>query len=232
MTEAEFATFLEQIFRKIAAHSVDGAICSTFMDWRHLSEMLVAGHKVFSELKNVCVWVKPNGGMGSFYRSRHELVFIWKHGKNNHLNTFELGQFGRFRTNVWEYAGVNPFKPDRLKELEMHPTVKPVAMIADAIKDCSRRGDLILDPFCGSGTIIVAAQRTGRRARAIEFDPHYCDVAIQRWQSQTGRCAIQTKTGLSFDELETRLSSAPTRRGHDEQQTKRRRSKTRRRRTR
>lgn len=225
LTEAEFVTFLEQIFRQIAAHSVDGAICSTFMDWRHLSEMVVAGRKVFSELKNVCVWVKPNGGMGTFYRSRHELVFIWKHGKSSHRNTFELGQYGQFRTNVWEYAGVNSFKADRLKELEMHPTVKPVAMIADAIKDCSRRGDLILDPFCGSGTTIAAAQRTGRRARAIEVDPHYCDVAIRRWQSQTGQRAIQTKTGLSFDDLEAHFSSALTRRGYNEHQSKRRHPK-------
>lgn len=187
--------------------------------------MVVAGRKVFSELKNVCVWVKPNGGMGTFYRSRHELVFIWKHGKSSHRNTFELGQYGRFRTNVWEYAGVNSFKADRLKELEMHPTVKPVAMIADAIKDCSRRGDLILDPFCGSGTTIAAAQRTGRRARAIEVDPHYCDVAIRRWQSQTGQRAIQTKTGLSFDDLEAHFSSALTRRGYNEHQSKRRHPK-------
>jgi DNA modification methylase len=225
MSEAEFATFLEQTFQQIAAHSIDGAICSTFINWRHLSEILVAGRKVFSELKNVCVWVNPNGGTGTFYRSRHQLVFIWKHGKSSHRNTFELGQYGRFRTNVWEYAGVNSFKTDRLNELEMHPTVKPVAMIADAIKDCSRRGDLILDPFSGSGTTIAAAQRTGRRARAIEIDPNYCDVAIRRWQGQTGQRAVHAKTGLSFDDLEERFSSTMTRRGHDECQTKERRPK-------
>ena len=224
LNEAEFATFLEQAFQQIAAHSVDGAICSAFIDWRHMSEMLVAGRKVFSELKNVCIWVKPNGGMGSFYRSRHELIFIWKHGKSRHLNTFELGQYGRYRTNVWEYAGVNSVNTDHSKE-SAHPTIKPVLMIADAIKDCSQRGDLILDPFSGTGTTIAAAQRTGRRARAIEIDPHFCDVAIRRWQSQTGQHAIHAKTGRSFGDLEAHVSCAVTRRGLDEHKTKGRTAK-------
>ena len=200
MSQAEFDAFLGQVFKQIRAHTIDGAIAAIFMDWRHLAEMLVAGQKTFVELKNVCIWVKPNGGMGSFYRSRHELAFIWKCSPGKHVNNFELGQHGRSRTNVWEYAGVNSFKRGRMQELESHPTVKPVAMITDAIRDCSRRGDLILDPFCGSGTVFLAAERSGRRARAIEIDPHYCDVAIRRWQTRTGKSATHIESGTSFAE--------------------------------
>src|SRR5436190_628936 len=141
------------------------------MDWRHMREMLAAGDANYSELKNVCIWNKNNAGMGTFYRSKHEMVFVWKYGSGPHLNTFELGQNGRHRTNVWDYEGVNTMRAGRLDELAMHPTVKPVAMVADAIKDCSKRGSLVLDPFCGSGTILIAAEKTGRRARAIELDP-------------------------------------------------------------
>lgn len=204
MNEAGFADFLGQVFRQIRGYTVDGAIAAVFMDWRHMAEMLAAGQKTFAELKNLCVWVKPNGGMGSFYRSRHELTFIWKCSPGKHLNNIELGQHGRSRTNVWEYAGANSFKRGRMQELESHPTVKPVAMIADAIRDCSRRGDLVLDPFGGSGTILIAAERSGRRARAIEIDPHYCDVAIRRWQVRTGKSAIHVESGASFEERQTR----------------------------
>ena len=200
MSQAEFADFLGQVFRQIRSHTVDGALAAIFMDWRHLAEMLVAGQKTFIELKNLCIWVKPNAGMGSFYRSRHELAFIWKCSSGKHVNNFELGQHGRSRSNVWEYAGVNSFKRGRMQELESHPTVKPVAMITDAIRDCSRRGDLILDPFCGSGTVFLAAERSGRRARAIEIDPHYCDVAIRRWQTRTGKSATHIESGTSFAE--------------------------------
>jgi DNA modification methylase len=200
LSEAEFAAFLGQVFQQIRSHTVNGAIAAVFMDWRHMAEMLVAGQKAFAELKNVCIWVKPNGGMGSFYRSRHELTFIWKCSPGKHVNNIELGQHGRWRTNVWEYAGANSFKRGRTQELESHPTVKPVAMIADAIRDCSRRGDLVLDPFCGSGTILIAAERSGRRARAIEIDPHYCDVAIRRWQVRTGKSAVHIEIGASFEE--------------------------------
>ena len=159
------------------------------MDWRHIGEMLAAGRTVYSELKNLCVWNKSNAGMGSFYRSKHELVFVWKSGTAAHINNFELGQHGRYRTNVWDYAGVNTMRAGRLEELAMHPTVKPVALVADAIKDCSRRGGLVLDPFCGSGTILIAAERTGRKARALEIDPTYVDVAVRRWQAYAGKSA-------------------------------------------
>jgi DNA modification methylase len=171
------------------------------MDWRHTGELLAAGRAVFSELKNLCIWNKTNAGMGTFYRSKHELVFVWKNGTAPHINTFELGQYGRSRSNVWDYAGVNSLKPGRLEELSMHPTVKPVALVADAIKDCSRRNGLVLDPFAGSGTVLIAAERTGRRARTLEIDPHYVDVAVRRWQDYTGKVAVLATTGQTFENI-------------------------------
>src|SRR6202023_3724706 len=158
-----------------AARCQDGAIAFVCMDWRHMTELLAAGEQVFAELKNLCVWNKTNGGMGTFYRSKHELVFVFKVGSAPHQNTFGLGDTGRYRTNVWDYSGVNSFRAGRMEELALHPTVKPAALVADAIKDCSRRGDIVLDPFGGSGTTLIAAQKSGRRARLIEYDPAYCD---------------------------------------------------------
>src|SRR5438445_11421870 len=173
MDEAEFIAFLETVFERLTENTDDGSIHQICMDWRHMWEMLAAGRKVYSELKNLCVWNKTNAGMGSFYRSKHELIFVWKSGSAEHINNFELGQHGRSRTNVWDYAGISSMHAGRLEELAIHPTVKPVAMVADAIKDCSRRGALVLDAFCGSGTILVAAERSGRKARALEIDPAY-----------------------------------------------------------
>jgi DNA modification methylase len=160
MSKDGFTDFLTTVFRCLVAHTTNGSIHYAFMDWRHVEEMMAAGREVYTELKNLCVWTKTNAGMGSFYRSQHELVFVWKSGDAPHKNNVELGQHGRNRSNVWHYAGVNTFRPGRLEELAQHPTVKPVALIADAIKDCSRRGGLVLDPFCGSGTILIAAERT------------------------------------------------------------------------
>jgi DNA modification methylase len=202
MSEAGFTKFLATAFGHLANNSSDGAIHFICMDWRHMLETLNAGNAVYSELKNLAVWNKTNGGMGSFYRSKHELVFVWKNGSAPHVNNFELGQHGRYRTNVWDYAGVNTMRAGRLEELAMHPTVKPVAMVADAIKDCSHRKGIILDPFLGSGTTVIAAERTGRRARGIELDPAYIDVAIRRWQSYTGKAAKLATTGQSFEEIE------------------------------
>jgi DNA modification methylase len=207
MSQAEFTDFLEKAFRQLAAHTVEGSIHQIFIDWRHLAEMLAAGRKVYSDLKNLIVWVKSNAGMGSFYRSRHELVFVWKNGAGPHVNNFELGQFGRSRTNVWEYPGASSFGSDRLEQLASHPTCKPVVMLADALRDCSRRGDLILDPFGGSGSTLIAAERTGRKARLLELDPHYCDVIVRRWQTVAGKRAFHATSSLSFDELEDRLLS-------------------------
>jgi DNA modification methylase len=200
MSEAEFKGFLETVFDLLSNNTVDGSIHQICMDWRHMPEMLAAGHAVYSEFKNLCVWSKSNAGMGTFYRSRHELVFVWKNGTAPHINTFELGQYGRSRSNVWEYEGVNTLRPGRLEELAMHPTVKPVALVADAIKDCSRRNGLVLDPFAGSGTVLIATERTGRKARALEIDPHYVDVAVGRWEAYTGRVAILAATGRTFEE--------------------------------
>lgn len=201
MSEAEFEAFLTTIFERMAGFSVDGAIHFICMDWRHMGEVLAAGKRTYSALKNLCVWNKNNGGMGSLYRSKHELVFVYKVGTDSHVNTVELGRSGRYRTNVWDYAGVNTLRPGRSEELEMHPTVKPTALVIDAIKDCSRRGDIVLDPFSGSGTTIMAAQKCRRRARVIEIDPIYVDVAVRRWQIFTGGAARLAQTGESFDKV-------------------------------
>jgi DNA modification methylase len=179
------------------------------MDWRHMGEMLAAGETVFSELKNLCVWNKTNGGMGTFYRSKHELVFVFKIGEAPHTNSFGLGDTGRYRTNVWDYAGVNSFRGGRDEELAMHPTVKPVALVADAIRDCTRRGEMVLDPFGGSGTTLIAAHKTGRLARLIEFDPGYCDAILHRFEKLTGKQARLAATGQSFEQAaEERLAAA------------------------
>jgi DNA modification methylase len=183
MTRAEFTAFLSSAFANLVAYSLDGSIHFVCMDWRHVGEMLEAGAANYAELKNMIVWVKDNGGMGSFYRSRHELIFAFKNGVAPHLNSFELGQHGRYRTNVWEYRGVNTLKSGRLEELALHPTVKPVAMIVDAIKDVSRRGGIVLDLFGGSGSSLIAAHKTGRRARVCELDPVYCDRILHRWET-------------------------------------------------
>ncbi|MEJ0060843.1 MAG: DNA methyltransferase [Terricaulis sp.] len=202
MTEAEFTRFLEDVLGLAASKSIDGAIHFVCMDWRHMFELTVAGRKVYDELKNVIVWAKDNAGMGTFYRSQHEFVFAFKKGAAAHINNFELGQFGRSRSNVWKYAGANSMKAGRLEELAMHPTVKPLALVADAIKDCSHNGGLVLDPFSGSGTTIIAAEKTGRVARAIELDPLYCDVAVRRWQNFTGKRAYLNDTNFSFEQIE------------------------------
>lgn len=201
MTEEQFTTFLRTVTSNLASFSDDGSIHYVCMDWRHMGELLAADRSAYAEFKNLVVWNKDNGGMGAFYRSKHELVFVFKNGSAPHINNFGLGQHGRYRTNVWDYAGVNSLKADRDEELAMHPTVKPVAMVADAIRDCSRRGGVILDAFSGSGTTIIAAEQTGRRARAIELDPRYVDVAIRRWQHLTGGKATLAGSDSTFDEL-------------------------------
>ncbi|SLN72136.1 site-specific DNA-methyltransferase [Oceanibacterium hippocampi] len=183
MSPAEFTGFLRTAFANLERHSMDGSIHYVCMDWRHMGEILAAGQSVYTELKNLIVWAKDNGGMGAFYRSRHELVFVFKKGTASHVNAFELGQHGRYRTNVWEYRGVNTMKAGRMAELALHPTVKPVQMIADAIKDVSHRGEIVLDLFGGSGSTLIAAEKTGRRARVAEFDPVYCDRIIRRWEA-------------------------------------------------
>jgi DNA modification methylase len=204
MDEVEFTDFLTRSCLLLTRHSVDGAIHFLCMDWRHMTELLTAGREVYTELKNVCVWVKDNGGMGSFYRSRHELIFVFKHGRGSHRNNVQLGQYGRHRTNVWNYRGVNSFGrgTDEGNLLALHPTVKPVQMVADAILDCSARGDVVLDSFLGSGTTVIAAERVGRRCFGIEIDPLYVDIIVRRWQAFTGDQARHVETGHDFNELE------------------------------
>ena len=199
MSEDEFTGFLATTFRHLAAHSIDGAIHFVCMDWRHLDEALSAGRAAYSEVKNLCVWVKDNGGMGSLYRSQHELVLVFKSGTAPHINNVELGRYGRNRTNVWQYPGMSSLGAEDRSQLALHPTLKPVALVADAIKDCSHRGGLILDCFTGGGTTVIAAEKVGRRALAMELDPHYVDVAIRRWQDWSGDAAVHTETGQPFD---------------------------------
>lgn len=197
MTTVEFTAFLKAAFRNLVAHSVDGAIHFICMDWRHMGEMHAASEGVYAEMKNLIVWAKDNGGMGAFYRSRHELIFAFKVGTAAHVNSFELGQHGRYRTNVWEYRGVNSGGAKRLEELALHPTVKPVQMIADAIKDVSGRGEIVLDLFGGSGSTLIAAEKTGRKACMIELDPLYCDTIIARWEAFAKDEAEQLVCGLA-----------------------------------
>jgi DNA modification methylase len=202
MSPAQFQDFLGTALGNLAKSSRDGSIHYVFMDWRHMEEILAAGRSAYTELKNLVVWNKDNGGMGAFYRSKHELVFVFKNGTAKHVNNFELGQHGRYRTNVWDYAGISSVGNDRDEQLAMHPTVKPVEMIADAIRDCSKRGGTVLDCFGGSGTTLVACEQVGRKARLLEIDPRYADVTVRRWQALTGKQAVLEANELPFDELE------------------------------
>lgn len=201
MSEAEFTAFLRSVFANLAAASAEGAIHFICMDWRHLREVLTAGYAAYDELKNLCVWVKHNAGMSSCYRSKHELVLVFKKGTAPHINNFGLGGSGRYRTNVWQYAGANTFKRGGSEELAMHPTVKPVGLVADTILDCSKRHGIVLDAFGGSGTTLIAAQRTGRRGYLLELDNLYCDVIIRRFQKRVGEPARLADGGLTFEEI-------------------------------
>jgi DNA modification methylase len=209
MSEAEFTAFLATVLGHAAGHSADGALHFVFMDWRHLTELLTAGRAIYRELKNLCVWVKDNGGMGSLYRSQHELVLVFKNGSAPHVNNVELGRHGRNRSNVWRHPGVNSLHAGRLADLRLHPTVKPVQLVADAILDASKRRAVVLDPFLGSGTTLLAAERTARHACGLELEPRYVDVAIRRWQEHTGRAAVHVESGLTFDELAEHRAAAP-----------------------
>jgi DNA modification methylase len=192
MTEAEFMEFLRKSMKLMSMNSSAGAVHYICMDWSHQLELLQAGKAIYDDLLNICVWVKNSGGMGSFYRSQHELVYVYRTRGGRHRNNVQLGKFGRNRTNVWQYPNASTFSKNGEEGnlLALHPTVKPVAMVADAILDCTKRGDIILDAFLGSGTTLMAAERVGRICHAIEFEPRYVDVAIQRWQRMTGEVAI------------------------------------------
>lgn len=209
MSGAEYTEFLSVALQNIANVCCEGAIVFVCMDWRHLDELSAAGRSAQFKLMNLIVWAKSNGGMGSFYRSRHELIFAFKAGDAPHINTFGLGDGGRYRTNVWEYRGANAFGPTRDEDLASHPTVKPARMVADAIKDVSHRGDIILDPFGGSGTTLIACQMTGRVARLLEIEPTYVDLTVRRWQKVTGLFAVDAETGVGFDEVQAAIGGAP-----------------------
>jgi DNA modification methylase len=210
MSPEQFTSFLRTAFENLVAQSVDGSIHFICMDWRHINEVQTAGLAVYPALMNLIVWVKDNGGMGTFYRSRHELIFAYKCGSAPHINSFELGQHGRYRTNVWQYKGANSLKTNRIDELSMHPTVKPVQLIADAIKDVSKRNGIVLDLFAGSGSTLIAAHKTGRRAFVCEIDPIYCDVIIRRWQKFASDDAMLARSEKTFEQFEVKRIQSPT----------------------
>jgi hypothetical protein len=210
MDEAQFSEFLARAFGLLARFSLGGALHFVCMDWRHMGELLAAGKHAYTELKNLCVWTKDNAGMGSLYRSQHELVFLFKHGRDAHQNHVQLGRYGRNRSNVWSYPGVNSFSRSgtECNLLALHPTVKPVALVADALRDCSSRDEIVRDAFLGSGTTLIAAARTGRNCRGLKLDPAYVDTAIRRWQALTGERARHAGSGRLFEENHPEIGEA------------------------
>lgn len=208
MSESEFTGFLTKVCQLLVKNSKPGSVAALFMDWRHTFELLQAGKVAFAELLNTCVWDKGRGGLGSLYRSQHEFVFVFKNGHAPHTNNVQLGKFGRNRTNVWSYPGINGFgrNSEEGNLLAMHPTVKPVRMLADAILDCTNRGAIVLDCFLGSGSTLIACERTGRVGRGIEIDPLYVDTAIRRWQKYTGDQAVNVATGRTFADHEAEVA--------------------------
>jgi DNA modification methylase len=210
MSPAEFVAFLTTALRLLSRFSISASVHFICMDWRHIGELLAAGNQIYSELLNLCVWVKNAGGMGSLYRSQHELIFVFKNDKGRHRNNVMLGKYQRNRTNVWEYPGVNSLsrQGDEGNLLALHPTCKPVNLVADALLDCSARGDIILDSFLGSGTTLIASERVGRVCYGMELDARYVDVAIRRWQKHTGDRAIHAETGEPFDERAAQMEAS------------------------
>jgi DNA modification methylase len=207
ISEDQFVALLTAFLQRSKENTKDGAVLFVFTDWQHLYGLMTASREVGLALKNLVVWAKDDAAMGSFYRCRHELVLVLKNGDAPHTNTLELGRHGRYRTNIWEYAGVTSFRAGRTEDLALHPPVKPTALVADAIRDVTRRGAIVLDPFAGSGTTIIAAEKTGRHGRAIELDPLYCDVIVRRWQQYTGKAARLEGSDLTFEDVEaTRLA--------------------------
>jgi DNA modification methylase len=215
MSAEEFFRFKKRCLEVLINHLIDGAIIYACMDWRNIRSLISAGEALGLDLKNICVWAKTAAGMGTFYRSQHELIAVFKYGTAEHINNFELGQYGRSRTNLWSYRGMTGFSKDRKDLLKVHPTVKPQIMVADAIRDVSKRGDVVFDPFSGSGTTLMAAHETGRVCCTIELDPLYVDAAILRWQAATGIDAVLAATGETFDEIAARQAEARVSAGDD-----------------
>ena len=201
MTDVEFVEFLRQVLSNAVSVSRNGALHYVAMDWRHIGHLIEAGKGPYTEMKNLCVWSKTNAGQGSLYRSAHELIAVFKVGDAEHMNNVQLGKFGRSRTNVWTYPGISSFGADRDQDLKSHPTVKPVGLVADAIKDVTKRGAVVLDLFGGSGTTLIAAERTGRKACLLEIEPRYADVTIARFEKVAKQDAVLAETGQTFAEV-------------------------------
>ena len=199
---SEFTAFLMTIFAQIVRNTLDGTIHFICMDWRRSEELISAARSVYSEFDNVCVWVKDEAGHGSLYRSQHELIFVLKSGKKSHRNNIQLGKRRRYRTNVWHYPSLNSSSSTPASSSVLHPTIKPVELVADAILDCTARGSIVLDPFLGTGTAVIAAERTGRLCFGMERDPTLVDTAVRRWQSFTGHAAVHNVTGKTFAQRE------------------------------
>lgn len=211
MSDEAFEKFLEGALSGFAKLSRDGAVHFVFMDHQHLDTLLTVGKRVYAKRLNICVWNKSNAGMGSLYRSKHELICVFRVGDAAHFNAVQLGKHGRNRTNVWDYPSVNTFGGSRRRDLELHPTVKPTSLVADAIMDVTRRGDLVLDGYLGSGTCLLACERTGRLCRGVEINPLYVDLALERWSERTGLDAVLELTGQTFAQVRAeRLSGEPS----------------------
>jgi DNA modification methylase len=208
MTASEFTSFLRESLSAAATHMIDGALAYVCMDHAHLDQLLEVGAEVFTERKAICVWDKGSGGMGSLYRNAHELVTVFKKGTGKHINNIALGKHGRNRTTIWRYPGIAQLGKGRAKALSLHPTVKPVALVADALLDASPRGGIVLDPFGGSGTTLVSAETTGRFARSVEIDPVYVDTIVTRFEALTGLPAIHAASGRTFAELRAERACA------------------------
>lgn len=201
MSEPQFIAFLEAALGNATRVSRDGALHYVCIDWRHVSELIDAARALYGAMLNICVWVKTNAGQGSLYRSQYELVVVFKVGQAGHKNNVQLGRFGRNRSNVWSYPGISSFGAGRQDLLAQHPTVKPLSLVADAMRDCTTKGDIVLDPFLGSGTTILAAEKIGRRGYGLEFEPRYVDVAIRRWEKYTKSDAVLEGDGRPFMEI-------------------------------
>jgi len=215
MSPPQHRDFLSKTLANGVRVSADGAVHFVCMDWRHISDLIDVGRELYGAMLNLVVWNKSNAGQGSFYRSQHELIGVFRVGETPHKNNVALGRFGRNRSNVWTYAGVNTFGRGRMEALTAHPTVKPVLLVADALLDCTARGDLVLDQFAGSGTTILAADKVGRIAFGVEYEPGYVDVVIKRWQKSTKLEATLAGDGRSFEEIGAARSAsddAPRRR--------------------
>ncbi len=211
MSRAEFVAFLTASVRNVAGLSQEGAVHFVCIDWKHVRDLVEAGAEVYGAMLNLVVWNKTNAGQGGLYRSQHELIGVFRVGDEPHLDNVQMGRFGRNRSNVWTYPGANTFRSGRKQDLADHPTVKPTALVADAIKDVTHRGDIVLDTFVGSGTTILAGERVGRRVMAMEIEPKYADIAVRRWQAMTGRDAIDVETGMTFEALGASRSAPPPR---------------------